>query len=118
MHSERRRRALLFVFFFVFVFFANDAKGDDDDGDGEKEISPNDPTLESFFVSPVSSKMERKSDDFDFFSRFFGQTTHAESGCCFLTRPLRRTEEKGRKRYEEDVKNVNTQNTRRVKSRF
>ena len=75
MHSERRRRALLFVFFFVFVFFANDAKGDDDDGDGEKEISPNDPTLESFFVSPVSSKMERKSDDFDFFSRFFGQTT-------------------------------------------
>ena len=46
------------------------------DGDGEKEISPNaTTTLESFFVSPVSSKMERKSDDFDFFSRFFGQTT-------------------------------------------
>jgi hypothetical protein len=35
-------------------------------------------TLESFFVSPVSSKMERKSDDFDFFSRFFGQTTHGK----------------------------------------
>ena len=60
------------------------------------------------------------SDFSDFFSRFFGQTTPTESGCCccFLTRPLRRTEEKGRKRYEEDVKNVNTQNTRRVKSRF
>ena len=28
------------------------------------------------------------------------------------------SEERERKRYEEDVKNVNTQNTRRVKSRF
>ena len=89
MHSERRRRALLFVFFFVVVFFANDAKGDDDDGDGEKELSPNaTTTLESFFVSPVSSKMERKSDDFDFFHDFL--VTQTESGCCFLTRPLRR----------------------------
>jgi len=87
---------------------------------GKKRFPRTTTTLESFFVSPVSSKMERKSDDFDFFSRFFGQTTQTESGCCccFLTRPLRRTEEKGRKRYEEDVKNVNTQNTRRVKSRF
>ena len=40
-----------------------------------KKRFPRTTTLESFFVSPVSSKMERKSDDFDFFSRFFGQTT-------------------------------------------
>ena len=75
MHSERRRRALLFVFFFVVVFFANDAKGDDDDGDGEKEISFRTTTLGKFFCVVRLSKMERKSDDFDFFSRFFGQTT-------------------------------------------
>jgi hypothetical protein len=54
-------------------------------------------TLESFFVSPVSSKMARKSDDFDFFSRFFGQTIHAESGCCCCFLTLRRTEERTKK---------------------
>jgi len=42
---------------------------------GKKRFPRTTTTLESFFVSPVSSKMERKSDDFDFFSRFFGQTT-------------------------------------------
>ena len=75
MLSERRRWALLFVFFSVFVFFANDTKGDDDGRRCGKRDFPERRRLESFFVSPVSSKMERKSDDFDFFSRFFGQTT-------------------------------------------
>jgi hypothetical protein len=116
VHSERRRRALLFVFVFVFVFFANDTQKETMMTEmGKKRFPRTTTTLESFFVSPVSSKMERKSDDFDFFSRFFGQTTQTESGCCccFFDKT---TQKRGTKK---DVKNVNTQNTRgRVKSRF
>jgi hypothetical protein len=116
VHSERRRRALLFVFVFVFVFFANDTQKETMTTEmGKKRFPRTTTTLESFFVSPVSSKMERKSDDFDFFSRFFGQTTQTESGCCccFFDKT---TQKRGTKK---DVKNVNTQNTRgRVKSRF
>jgi F0F1-type ATP synthase membrane subunit a len=98
VHSERRRRALLFVFVFVFVFFANDTQKETMTTEmGKKRFPRTTTTLESFFVSPVSSKMARKSDDFDFFSRFFGQTIHAESGCCCCFLTLRRTEERTKK---------------------
>tara|TARA_B100001769_G_C21597581_1_gene336706 strand:+ start:200 stop:376 length:177 start_codon:yes stop_codon:yes gene_type:complete len=42
---------------------------------GKKRFLPRTTTLGKFFCVACLSKMERKSDDFDFFSRFFGQTT-------------------------------------------
>tara|TARA_B100001173_G_C15874507_1_gene498745 strand:- start:173 stop:424 length:252 start_codon:yes stop_codon:yes gene_type:complete len=71
--SERRRRALLFVFFFVFVFLTQKEMLMTEMG--KKRFLPRTTTLGKFFCVACLSKMERKSDDFDFFSRFFGQTT-------------------------------------------
>ena len=72
-----------------------DTKGDVDDGDGEKEISsPNDDAWKVFLCRLSVEDGAKKRRLWLFFTIFWSNhPTESGCGCCFLTRPLRRTEE-------------------------